>query len=216
VPVLVRVVEPVVAPMPVPGAAPLPCVVVDEFVEPEVLPVVVLWTIMAVWVWEVEPFEPPVCVVEPVVVPVLVPVVPFPVVVGTVQPTPPLGAGPVQFDGLPGTVLLGCVVEVVLVPEPVPVVEPVVVPLPCVVEEVLVELPVPDDVPIEPEPGDDGGIVEPLFVAPDPQTPFTYPVVQGTGLLGGPPPELAIERVECEVPPEALPALCVDWTLMLV
>ena len=64
------------------------------------------------------------CVVEPVVVPVLVPDVPLPVVVGTVQPTLPLGAGPVQFDGLPGTVLPGCVVE----PEVEPVLEPVVEP----------------------------------------------------------------------------------------
>jgi len=130
---------------------------------------------MAVWVWEVDPFEPPMCVFEPVVVPVLVPDVPFPVVVGTVHPTPPLGAGPVQFEGLPGTVLLGCVVEVEPVFEPVPVVEPVVVPLPCVVVEVdvPVALPVPDDLPVEPEPGDDGGIVEPLLVEPEPQTPFT-------------------------------------------
>ena len=83
-----------------------------------------------------DPVEPPVCVFDPVVVPVLVPDVPFPVVVGTVQPTPLLGAGPVQFDGLPGTGLVGCVVEVEPEPEPVPVVEPVVVPLPGVVVEV--------------------------------------------------------------------------------
>lgn len=85
-----------------------------------------------VWVCVFDPVEPPICVVEPVVVPVLVPDVPFPVVVGTVQPTPPLGAGPVQLDGLPGTVLPGCVVEV----------EPVVVLLPDVVEVELVVVPV--------------------------------------------------------------------------
>ena len=223
----------------------------------------VLWTIMAVWVWEVEPVEPPVCVVEPVVVPVLVPDVPFPVVVGTVQPTPPLGAGPVQFDGLPGTVLPGCVFEVEPVLEPVPVVEPVVVPLPCVVVEVPVALPVPvvllpelttgaivlepvfpldpvvvpdlvpvDEPELDPEPGDvelpvpvfgpvqpfgprtcpDGhappgrpGVLWPPVVAPEPQTPFTYPVVQGTGVVGGPPAEFVMECAVSEVPPEALP-----------
>lgn len=85
-----------------------------------------------------EPVEPPKCVVEPVVVPVLVPDVPFPVDVGTVQPTPPGGGGPVQFAGFVGPVLPDCVVEPEPEPEPepVPVVEPVVVPLPCVVVEV--------------------------------------------------------------------------------
>lgn len=73
---------------------------------------------------------------DPVVVPVLVPDVPFPVVVGTVQPMPLVGAGPVQFDGFPGNVLPGCVFEVEPEPLPVPVVEPVVVPLPVVVVEV--------------------------------------------------------------------------------
>lgn len=130
-----------------------------------------------------DPVEPPVCVVEPVVVPVLVPDVPFPVVVGTVQPTPPGGAGPVQFEGFPATGLVGCVVEDEPVFELEPEVEPVVVPLPGFVEApvalpVLVELPpnftgaivpepvfpldpvdVPDFVPVdepelEPEPGD--------------------------------------------------------------
>ena len=41
-------VEPVVVPMPVPEVEPLPCMFVEELVEPEVLPVGVLWTIMAV------------------------------------------------------------------------------------------------------------------------------------------------------------------------
>ncbi len=134
-----------------------------------------------------EPVEPPVCVVEPVVVPVLVPDVPFPVVVGTVQPTPPLGAGPVQLDGLPGTVLPGCVVEVEPVVELEPVVEPVVVPLPVVVpvepEPGDVELPVPVFGPVQPfgprtcpdgqaPPGRPGPLWPPV-VAPEPQTPFT-------------------------------------------
>jgi hypothetical protein len=34
--------------MPVPEVEPLPCMFVEELVEPEVLPVGVLWTIMAV------------------------------------------------------------------------------------------------------------------------------------------------------------------------
>ena len=102
-----------------------------------------------------EPVEPPVCVVEPVVVPVLVPEVPFPVVVGTVHPTPPGGGGPVQFAGFVGPVLPDCVVEVEPEPEPVPVVEPLVVPLPLVEEEFPAVLPVPDFAPDEPEPEDE-------------------------------------------------------------
>jgi len=92
---------------------------------------------------------PPVCVFEPVLPCVFAPapeVLP-PDVVGTVQPTPPGGAGPVQFAGLPGTVLPGCVFEVEPEPEPVPVVEPVVVPLTDVVEVELVVDPVlPTDI----------------------------------------------------------------------
>ena len=75
-------------------------------------------------------------VVVEVLVPNFEPVVLPPDVVGTVQPMPFVGAGPVQFDGLTGTGLVGCVVEPEPEPEPVPVVEPVVVPLPCVVVEV--------------------------------------------------------------------------------
>jgi hypothetical protein len=40
--------------------------------------------------------------------------------------------------------------------------------------------------------------------------------VQGTGLFGGPPFELAMECVEDEVPPVMPPVCWVDWTLMLV
>lgn len=59
-------------------------------------------------------------------VPVFDPDVLPPDEVGTVQPMPPAGAGPVQFPGFPGTVLPGCAPEL----EPVFVVEPVDVPDP--------------------------------------------------------------------------------------
>lgn len=128
--------------------------------------------------------EPPECVVEPVVVPVLVPDVPFPDVVGTVQPTLPLAAGPVQFDGLPGTVLPGCAVEVepVLEPVDVPVLVPVDVPE-LEPDPGDVELPVPVFGPVHPfgprtcpdghAPPGRPGLLLPPVVAPEPQTPFT-------------------------------------------
>ncbi len=149
----------------------------------------VLCTLMMVWVCVFDPVEPPVCVVEPVVVPVLGPDVP-PVVVGTVQPTPPLGAGPVQFDGLPGTVLPGCVFEVEPVPEPEPVVEPVVVPLPCVVVEV--EVPVALPVPVVFPPKFTGAIVpEPVFPLDPVVVPDLVPVDE---------PELDPEPGDVELP----------------
>jgi hypothetical protein len=130
-------------------------------------------------------------VVEPVVVPVLVPVVPFPVVVGTVQPTPPLAAGPVQFDGLPGTVLLGCVVEVDPVVEPEPVVEPVVVPLPCVVVEVEVPVALPVPVVLPPKLLTGAIVPEPVFPLDPVDVPDLVPVDE---------PELDPEPGDVELP----------------
>jgi len=98
------------------------CVV--EEVPPEALPVGVLWTLMLVWVLEVEPVEPPVCVVEPVDVPLPC------VVAGLDVPVPvPVVLLPVLVVGVVlvgGTILCWFVGTVVLVVEPevAPVLEP--------------------------------------------------------------------------------------------
>lgn len=90
--------------------------------------------------------------------------------------------------------------------DPVVPLDPVVVPVPeCVLELPLDPVPEEEPVlvpvfgPVQPfgprtcpdghaPPGRPGPLLPPV-VDPEPQTPFTYPVVQGTGLFGAPPPE---------------------------